>query len=36
MKYHSGGCRHVKKSKIALDIDDARAQGYEPCSVCNP
>ena len=35
-KYHSGGCRHVKKSKIAIDIDDARAQGYEPCSVCNP
>ena len=35
-KYHSGGCRHVKKSKIAIDINDARAQGYEPCSVCNP
>lgn len=35
-KYHSGGCRHVKKSKIAIDANDARAQGYEPCSVCNP
>lgn len=35
-KYHNGGCRHVKKSKIAIDINDARAQGYEPCSVCNP
>ena len=35
-KYHSGGCRHVKKSKIAIEINDARAQGYEPCSVCNP
>ena len=35
-KYHSGGCRYLKKSKIAIDINDARAQGYEPCSVCNP
>lgn len=35
-KYHSDGCRHLKKSKIAIDINDARAQGYEPCSVCNP
>ena len=35
-KYHSGGCRDLKKSKIAIDITDARAQGYEPCSVCNP
>ena len=35
-KYHSGGCRYLKKSKIAIDINDASAQGYEPCSVCNP
>lgn len=35
-KYHSGGCRHLKKSKIAIDYDDARSQGYEPCGVCSP
>lgn len=35
-KYHSGGCRYLKKSKIAIDLNDAKAQGYDPCSVCNP
>lgn len=35
-KYHSNGCRYLKKSKIAIDINDARAQGYDPCKVCNP
>lgn len=35
-KYHSGGCRHLKKSKIAIGYDEARSQGYEPCGVCSP
>ncbi|MEP0814480.1 MAG: thermonuclease family protein [bacterium] len=35
-KYHLGSCRYLKKSKIAIDIDDAVARGYSPCSVCNP
>lgn len=35
-KYHSGGCRHLKKSKIAIGYDQARSQGYEPCGVCSP
>lgn len=35
-KYHREGCRYLKKSKIAISYDDARAQGYEPCAVCNP
>ena len=35
-KYHRDGCRHLKKSKIAIDYNDARARGYDPCSVCNP
>lgn len=35
-KYHSGGCRYLKKSKIAISRSDAVAQGYVACSVCNP
>ena len=33
-KYHSDGCRYLRKSKIPISLADAQAQGYEPCSVC--
>ena len=35
-KYHRGNCRYLRKSKIAISLDDAKSEGYEPCSVCNP
>lgn len=35
-KYHSSGCQYLKKSKIAISKDSAVAQGYTPCSRCNP
>ena len=35
-KYHAAGCRYLRKSKIEISLSDAQAQGYEPCSVCNP
>lgn len=36
-KYHSNGCRTIKKSSVtAITIRDAEASGYEPCGVCNP
>lgn len=35
-KYHRDGCRYLRKSQIAISLSDARSQGYEPCSVCNP
>lgn len=35
-KYHRAGCRYLRSSKIAIDVDDAIAQGYDACSVCNP
>jgi len=35
-KYHSDGCQYLSKSKIAISKADAIAQGYEPCSKCNP
>lgn len=35
-KYHRSGCRYLKKSQNAISKDNAIAQGYTPCSVCNP
>ena len=35
-KYHRDGCRYLNKSKHAISLSDAKAQGYEPCSVCDP
>lgn len=35
-KYHSAGCRHLSKSKIAISLEDAKARGYTPCGVCKP
>lgn len=34
-KYHYDGCYHLK-SKIETTVDEARAMGLKPCSVCNP
>lgn len=30
------GCRYLKKSKHAISLSNAKAQGYTPCSVCKP
>jgi competence protein ComEC len=35
-KYHRDGCRYLSKSKIAISLNDAIADGYTPCSICNP
>ena len=34
-KYHSGGCRYLSKSKIAISLQNAKSS-YGACSVCNP
>ena len=34
--YHLGGCQYLSHSKIPISLKDARAQGYRPCSVCDP
>jgi len=34
-KYHTGSCRYLRKSKIPMNLSDARAL-YDPCSVCEP
>jgi uncharacterized repeat protein (TIGR02543 family) len=35
-KYHRDGCSSLRKSKIAISLQDAVARGYEPCKNCNP
>ena len=35
-KYHQEGCRYLKGSKIPISLKEAKAKGYEPCSVCRP
>lgn len=35
-KYHRLGCRHLSKSCIPISLEDAKARGYTPCSVCGP
>ena len=34
--YHRGDCRYLSHSKIPISLKDAKAQGYRPCSVCDP
>ena len=34
-KYHAGGCKYLKKSKIEKHLSDVKGS-YQPCGVCNP
>lgn len=34
-KYHSDGCRYLRKSQISISLSNAKAS-YDPCSVCDP
>lgn len=35
-KYHSSGCKYLRKSKVPIELSDALAQGYAACKVCRP
>jgi methylphosphotriester-DNA--protein-cysteine methyltransferase len=35
-KYHAEHCASVRKSKIAIRLDQAVSRGYEPCKRCKP
>ena len=35
-KYHSAGCQYLSRSCHAIDLKDAIAEGYTPCSRCDP
>jgi competence protein ComEC len=34
--YHRSGCRYLASSRIAMTLAHAKADGYRPCSVCDP
>ena len=34
-KYHRKHCRFLEKSKIPIDLAEAKAGEYEPCKVCH-
>jgi hypothetical protein len=35
-KYHRSTCQYLDQTKRAISLNDAKKQGYTPCSVCNP
>ena len=35
-KYHRSNCGYLSKSKRAINLSDAKAGGYTPCSRCKP
>lgn len=35
-KYHHEDCDYLKYTKIKITLEDARNNGYSPCSVCTP
>lgn len=35
-KYHRNGCRYLRRSKIPITLDKAKARGYDACTVCRP
>jgi competence protein ComEC len=35
-KYHLESCSSLKTSKLKISLKDAKAKGYEPCSICSP
>jgi micrococcal nuclease len=34
-RYHEDGCRHLRRSQIAISLKDAEAQGFGPCLHCH-
>lgn len=34
-KYHKSWCSYLRKSKIAISLDNAKSQGYTACSRCH-
>jgi len=35
-RYHRDWCRYLKQSAIPMSLEEAKAKGYSPCSVCKP
>lgn len=35
-KFHIESCRYLSKSSYPITLSDAKAKGYDACSVCRP
>lgn len=35
-KYHLDSCRTLRKSKISINLSDAKSRGFDSCKICNP
>jgi hypothetical protein len=35
-RYHRGDCVHLRRSKYAVSLKEAKQRGYTPCKVCRP
>lgn len=35
-KYHRAGCQYLRKSSHPISLSEAKAEGYTPCSKCDP
>lgn len=35
-RYHVSTCRHLRLSKHAISLTEAKRRGYTPCKVCQP
>ncbi len=35
-KYHRSNCKSLAKSKIKINLSDAKKKGYNPCKICKP
>lgn len=36
IRYHKGSCWHLRRSRVPVDITEAKDRGYTPCKVCKP
>lgn len=36
IRYHRGSCWYLRRSKLPVEIEEAKERGYTPCKVCKP
>lgn len=36
IRYHKESCWHLRRSKIPIDVEEAKDKGYTPCKMCTP
>lgn len=36
IRYHKGSCWHLRRSRLPIELGEAKGRGYTPCKVCKP